>query len=486
MPKIKNVLLLVADQQRRDCLGPYGNRIVETPVLDELAGHGVRFDNAFTPISICTPARACIQTGQLPQHFDMIFNHEFHRCRGGVLDLPAGTPFFSLDLGARGWNLSHNGKWHIGDSNRPADAGYEGQYHPGYGFPDKHPHYLEYLQSLGIEGFILENSIEHPDGSNRFNYGGEQLGGRKASIPAYLAEETISSIRKFAKEEKPFFTSAQFWGPHSPFRIPGEYLNMYMDRLDEIEPWPNCDASLSQKPEIIGIQGHDLFRTAWMDDRSRREMIARYYGYVTLIDHEMGRIIRALKDVGVYEETLIIYTSDHGSALGSYGMWDKGFGMYDCFFRIPLVVSHPSIEPGVCDAVVDLCDLAPTFREIAGYEASSELDGYSLMPLLRREKTAVRDDYYCASHWGHQFPFWQRMIRTNRVKYIWNVADEDEFYDLESDPWEMTNIIDEVDRDKLQNLQYKLYCWLRDTNDASKNFAVKLMNIIEYVEAREE
>jgi arylsulfatase A-like enzyme len=485
MSEIKNILLLVADQQRRDCLGPYGNTIVETPTLDELARTGVRFDNMFTPISICTPARACIQTGQLPQHTDMIFNWEFHRCRGGVKDLPTDTPFFSRDLKNKGWNLSHNGKWHIGDGNRPADTGYEGQFHPGYGFPDTHPHYLEYLKQLGLAGFELEHPIDHPDGPSRFNYGGEQIGGKEASIPAYLAEETIASIRKFAAEDKPFFTTAQFWGPHSPFRIPAEYLNLYMDRLDEIEPWPNCDADLTGKPEIIRIQGEDLFQSGWMDTKARKKMIARYYGYVTLIDHEMGRIIQALKDEGVYDETLIIYTTDHGSSLGSYGMWDKGFGMYDCFFHIPMVISHPAFEQGICDSVVDLCDLAPTFREIAGYEPDPELDGYSLLPLLRREENTVRNDYYCASHWGHQFPFWQRMIRTKKAKYIWNVTDKDEFYDLENDPWELTNIIDQVDKADLNDLKYKLYCWLRDTNDASKNYAVKLLDIIEYVEARE-
>ncbi|MBT3276103.1 MAG: sulfatase-like hydrolase/transferase [Spirochaetales bacterium] len=482
---IKNILLLVSDQQRRDCLGPYGNSVVETPTLDELARKGVRFDNMFTPISICTPARACLQTGLLPQHTDMIFNWEFQRCRGGVKDLPDSTPFFSRDLKALGWNLSHNGKWHIGDESRPADTGYDGQFHPGYGFPDKHPHYVDYLKNLGLTGFNLDNLIDHPMGANRHNYGGEQEGGREASIPAYLAEETIGSIRKFAREDKPFFTSAQFWGPHSPFRIPAEYLNMYMDRLDEIEPWLNCEADLSQKPEIIRIQGEGIFQANWMDTKARKEMIARYYGYVTLIDHEMGRIIQALKDEGVYDETLIMYTTDHGSALGSYGMWDKGFGMYDCFFRIPMIISHSEFAPGISDATVDLCDLAPTFREIAGCEPDPELDGFSLLPLLRREKDALREDFYCASHWGHQFPFWQRMIRTKRVKYIWNVTDRDEFYDLENDPWEMTNLIDQVDKEELQDLQYKLYCWLRDNNDVSKNYAIKLMGIIDYAEARE-
>ena len=486
MAKIQNVLLLVSDQQRRDCLGPYGNKVVETPTLDGLAVTGVRFDNMFTPISICTPARACIQTGQLPHHLDMIFNWEFHRCRGGALDLPEGTPFFSRDLKKKGWNLAHHGKWHIGDTNRPADTGYEGQYHPGYGFPDKHPHYVEYLKSLGLTGFNLENMVNHPGGPSRHQYGGEQKGGREASIPAYLAQETIASIKKFSREDRPFFVSTNFWGPHSPFRIPAEYLNMYMDRLDEIEPWPNCDADLSRKPAIIRIQGQDLFQAGWMDEKAQRQMIARYYGYVTLIDHEMGRIIQALKDEGVHDETLIIYTTDHGSSLGSYGMWDKGFGMYDCFFHIPMIISHPGIGPGVCNAVVDLCDLAPTFREVAGCEPNPELDGFSLLPLLRRETEAVRNDYYCASHWGHQFPFWQRMMRTNKAKYIWNVTDKDEFYDLEKDPWEMINIIDQVDKNQLKDMQYKLYRWLRDTNDPSKNYAVKLMDILEYVNAIEE
>jgi choline-sulfatase len=471
---IRNIVLILSDQHRQDCIGCYGNPVVQTPHIDRLANSGVRFTQAFTPAAICTPARASIQTGLAPRNHGLIFNWEFCKFRGGQWNLPPETRCFAQDLGDAGYALGHFGKWHIGDHNKPADYGYEGPYYPGYGYPDVHEHYLAYLKSLGLSGFNLTDPCHGPGQTREQPYYATQEGPTEASIPAYLANQTIDHIRRSATDGKPFFSSCNFWGPHAPYRITDPHLHMY-DPAD-IDPWPNFHADLSQKPYMMRRQG-EMFGTGWFDDDVLRDMIAKHYGYVTLIDDQVGRIVTALRELDILDETLIVYTADHGSAVGSYRMWDKGFGGYDCLWRIPMVFSHPSIEPRTSDAFVNLLDLAPTFCDAAGATIRDELDGHSLLPLAQGRADAVRgDDHIIYEPFGHQIPFWQRVIRTRNAKYIYNPTDRDEFYDLKNDPGEMHNIIDTVDPATLRQMRQTLYEHIVDTNDPVRGMARRALN----------
>lgn len=473
-PDIRNIVLILADQHRADCLGCYGNPVVQTPHIDRLAARGVRFTQAHTVAAICTPARASIQTGLAPRNHGLIFNWEFWKFRGGQWNLPPETRCFSQDLADAGLALGHFGKWHVGDRNQPADYGYQGPYYPGYGYPSTHPHYLAWLKGLGLDGFILKDQVYDPAGKQL--YYATQVGPTEASIPYYLAEQAIGHIRRESAVGRPFFTSCNFWGPHAPYRIPDPHLHMY-DSSD-IRPWKNFHADLSQKPYMIQRQGQ-VFCTDWFDDRALSDFIAKEYGYITLIDQQVGRIVEALRQCGQLEHTLIIYTADHGSALGSYRMWDKGFGMYDCLWRIPLIVSHPALVPATSDAFISLLDLAPTFCDAVGAVVRSELDGSSLMPLLRGrpadlvrpQRSAIQADHVIAEAYGHQIPFWQRMIRTRAAKYIYNPTDRDEFYDLQADPDEMHNLIDSVDRLTLRQMRETLWKHIDATADPVRGLA---------------
>ena len=463
---IRNILLLVGDQHRQDCLGCYGHPVVRTPNLDRLAGEGMRFTHAFTPTAICTPARACIQTGRIARRHGLTFNWEFQKFRGGEWNLLPGVRLFSQDLAQAGWQLAHIGKWHIGDANKPANYGYEGVYYPGYGYPSEHPHYLEYLRRLGMSGFHLSRHKTDPTGKTL--YYALQEGPQEASIPSYLAWQTGEAIERFSAAGRPFFISCNFWGPHAPVRIPQPHFDMYAGAA--IEPWANFDCDLSDKPEIIRRQGQ-IFRTGWFNRQNLPDLLARLFGYMTLIDSEIGRIIQTLQRCGELDRTLILYTSDHGSADGSYRMWDKGYGMYDCLYRIPFIARHPSIAPGVNESFVSLLDLAPTFLDAAALAVPEGLDGVSLMPILRGERRGIRPDCMVFEHYGHQIPFWQRMVRTRDSKYIYNPTDRDEFYDLQADPHETVNRIDLVPRDRVEPLKETLRQWIRDTQDPVRGFA---------------
>lgn len=462
---IRNVLFFLADQHRSDCIGCYGNDVVRTPNIDRLAQRGIRFDRAFTPAAICTPARACIQTGLTQRKHGLIFNWEFQPFRGGELNLDRRTRMFANDLGDAGWQLAHLGKWHIGDANRPADYGYEGPHYPGYGFPDTHAHYRNYLAQLGLGGFNLLKETRSPRG---FLRDALQEGPPEASVPGYLAHQTIEMLDRFTTSDRPWFVSCNFWGPHQPFRITNPHYDMY-DPAD-CRAWPNFDAPLDDKPRIMQRQ-IERFDTASMDEAELRQQIARHYGYVTLIDDQIGRVLDKLEALDQLDETLIIYAADHGSGLGSFRMWDKGFGMYENLWRVPLIFSHPSLKPGSSDAFVNLLDLAPTFAALAGLSPRGELDGLSLLPLLAGEAQRVREPRMVFEHYGHPIPCWQRMVRFENCKYIYNPTDRDEFYDLADDPWEMRNIIDEVPRQRVQPLRDALREHIHATGDPVRGWS---------------
>jgi len=470
--EIKNILLFFADQHRQDCCGCYGNSVVQTPNIDRMARNGIKFNNAYTPAPVCTPARTSLQSGLWPHNHRLIFNTGNYRTKGGLNEPDPETRFFSESLRNKGWQLAHIGKWHIGtEENKPSARGYdELPYYPGYGYPSRHEHYVEYLKKQGVSGFNLLSEKRDPTGYRQ--YSGLQEGPQSASIPAYLASQTIEVINRFTENNSPFFIACNFWGPHAPYNITKEHYEMY--RNAKIDVWPNFDCDLSDKPGVIRRYG-EYWKTGWFTEENLPELIGEYYGYISLIDEEIGRILKTLGETGELDKTLIIFTADHGSSVGSYRFWDKGFGMYDVITRIPMVISHPSIRPAESDAFVTLLDLAPTFLEIADCEIPENVDGASLLPVLKGLKKDVREDHIVTEHFGHQVVFWQRMVRTQEFKYIYNPTSNDEFYDLESDPYETINIIDRVDRKKLNRSREILIQWMKDNKDPLLRWAEPML-----------
>ncbi|MBN1291828.1 MAG: sulfatase-like hydrolase/transferase [Candidatus Latescibacteria bacterium] len=460
--KIENIIVLFVDQQRMDCLGCYGNPVVQTPNIDRLAQNGIRFNNAFAPTAVCTPARTSLQTGRWAHKTGVMHNTAWGSLTGGVKDPPPSTQFFSDSLSEINWKLAHIGKWHVGtEKNKPTAHGYDDlPYYPDYGYPANHPHYLAHLKKHGVSSFKLLSEKRDPSGE--ILYSGIPEGQRSASIPVYLADQTVDIIKRYSGSERPFFVSCNFWGPHEPYRIPKEYYDMY--KSENIEPWPNFDCSLADKPDMIKRYG-EYWHTGWFDKKVLSGLIAEYYGYITLIDEEIGRILKTLEEAGELDSTLIIYSADHGSTVGSYRMWAKGFGMYDCVTRIPLIISHSSIQPGVSDTFVSLLDFAPTFWEIAGCDVPEGVDGNSLLPLLYGSENRFSDEFIITEAFGHQVPFWQRMVRTQHSKFVFSPAGKDEFYDLDSDPWETKNVIGKIDRKTLNRHKEIFFQWMEDNND---------------------
>jgi len=460
---MKNILFIFADQHRQDCLGCYGNPVVKTPNIDKLAKNGIRFTNALTPTAVCTPARTSLQCGLHAHKHGVTFNPEWHGRDGGNLDVPPKIKFFSQYLKKNKWRTAHIGKWHIGEKNKPSDYGYEGEYYPGYGLPFTHKHYLRYIKKYGVDKFRLLEGKKDPSG--RRLYHGLQEGPQEVSTPGYLANQTIRKIKEYSASKRPFFISCNFWGPHAPYNITGKHYRMYDNAVKDIKPWNNFNNSTAGKPFVIK-RNQQLFLTDWFNEKNLPELISKYYGYISLLDEEIGRIINFLKESGELENTIIIYAADHGETTGSYRMWDKGFGMYDVMYKIPFIISNPGIKPGTSSAFVSLLDLAPTFLDIAGLKyPKNNFDGVSLKPLFTGKKKKVRGEYIVCEAFGHQFKYEQRMVRTKNAKYIYNYTDKDEYYDLKKDPGETKNIIDRVKKEKLRKMKTILKKWMAATCD---------------------
>jgi len=467
IPKIKNVLVLLVDQQRWDCIACNGNKVVQTPNIDRLAQNGVNFTNAYSSVPVCTPARTCLETG--------LWAHKHNNLYNGTYDPTA--PFFSEALRDKGWQLAHIGKWHIGSKvTMPEKRGYDGSvtYYKGYGFPSRHQHYLTYLKELGVNGFNAPDDQWNPDatvlkGSMRLS--GLQEGPQEASVPAYLAHQTMDVINRYTASDNPFFVSTNFWGPHRPYYITEKHYHMY-DNTD-IEPWPNWNEDLSDKPDAIR-KFSKFHRTEWVTPDKLSRIIGKYYGYITLIDEEIGRILDTLKKTGKYEETLIVFAADHGSTVGSHRAWDKGIGMYDCITHIPFIISHPSIKPRVSDAFVSHIDLAPTFLDLAG-QPHGDMDGCSLMPILTGDADSVREDYITTESFGLYAPYWMRMVRTPTTKYVFSPVGDDEFYDLADDPWEMENIHNKMDGKVLKDHIDRMITWMEETHDPMLRVARRML-----------
>ncbi|ELY83173.1 sulfatase-like hydrolase/transferase [Natrinema altunense] len=473
-----NVLLVLTDQERYDCSAPAGPP-VETPAIDSLSSDGTRFDRAFTPISICSSARASLLTGQFPHGHGMLNN--CHEPDAIQPNLPADLPTFSEELVAAGYDLTYTGKWHAGRDQTPADFGFS---YLG-GSDDHHDDidaaFREYREECGVpvDEAELEAALytgdDPRDGSDGTLVAAKTAVDVEDTRAYFLTERTIDAIEAHADGDKdgPFFHRTDFYGPHHPYVVPDPYASLYDP--DEIDPPASYAETYDGKPQVhenyLAYRGVTDF-----DWDTWAEAIAKYWGFVTLIDHQLERILETLDERGLAGETVVVHASDHGDFAGSHRQFNKGPLMYDDTYRIPLQIRWPGVTDGgaTCSLPVHLHDLAATFLELADVPAPDSFDSRSLVPVLENsgeppESDDWRDSTFAQYH-GDEFGLYsQRMVRTDRYKYVYNGPDIDELYDLEADPAELQNLIDHPAYvDVRRNMRNRLVEWMDETADPNR------------------
>ncbi len=449
-----NILLIHSDQHRYDCLGVNGHALVQTTHLDQLAAEGSNFTHAFCPIPLCTPARASLLTGMWPTQHGTLANPDTEL----AAPLSADLPTFSQALKGAGYSLGYVGKWHVDVQKLPTDFGFD-HYVP-------ETDYNQWRQQQGLpprarqNGWFGETDATTPAESSRLAWG---------------ANATIRLLQDAAQQAQPFFIRWDPSEPHLPNVVPEPYASLYPP--ETIPPWPSFPDPLVGKPYIQHQQRHTWGIEDWRwEDWS--PIVARYLGEITLLDQQIGRLLATLDELNLAQNTLVIYTADHGDMCGAHGMIDKHYVMYDDVVRVPLIMRWPGVIPaGTTQTafVSSAIDLAATFCAAAGIPAPATFAGQELLSRLTgaTEETG-RADIFSTYHGNQLGLYSQRMVRNRQWKYVWNATAEDELYDLEADPAEMVNVVGKPEHSSLlQQLRQRLVSWMEEIDDPLLNPWIK-------------
>jgi arylsulfatase A-like enzyme len=483
MNQSKNILLIMVDQVICDTLNCYGGTVCQTPNLNKLAERSVKFDAAYTSTSLCSPARASIFSGKWPHQHGMIFNVTTNSY--GRENLFPGTTLLGTTLSKAGYQCGYAGKWHI-DEKGPAAHGFSGTNIAGYGLPGAEDEYDIWLKEHGIAGG--QSSVEISDYScptgsiakttmpPEYGYDGIVELPAELTPSGFVVDKTVELLD--AMQSKPFFITASFWGPHHPALPTREFLALYDDI--EITPWDNYGDDLSGKPEIQQRYRDDLNQGFDGDDwQPWAKTIKRHFAFMTMIDWQIGRILERLKTLGLDDNTMIIFSSDHGDTLGCHGgQFDKGPYMYEETYKVPLLIKFPHQTTNlVASSPVLNMDIYATVLAGAGLEVPTECDSVSLLSAATHPEQRFRE-YTVGQFSGFDVRglYSQRLIVANGWKYVFNPGGIDELYNLNDDPAELHNLVKSTTAENMKHKLVKLlYNDMEKNSDPLVQYAEQLM-----------
>ena len=449
-----NILFLHSDQHRTDCLGVHGHPQLQTPHLDALAAQGVDYSHAFCPIAICTPARASLMTGMWPHAHGAL--SIWNLCEDRRQLVQTDLPTWSQSLKASGYNLGYVGKWHVHPTWMPTDCGWD-EYVPENA-------YGAWREKQGLAPLAPLDFFGAWDGDTDAAIEPHQ------SRLAWGADHAIRLLGEYAGRDEPWVVRWDPSEPHLPNRVPPPFASLY--NPDELAPWPSFFDALKDKPYIQAQMRRTWGVEGWSWEQWA-PIVARYLGEISLLDAQIGRVLRALDESGERDNTLVIYSTDHGDFCGGHGMVDKHCAMYDDILRVPLIMRWPNVLPAgeVCEHfVLGALDLATTVCRAAGVQTPPTFVGRDLIDMATGADAEPRADVYGA-YYGCQFGgYSSRMVRDARFKYVWNATAQDELYDLQNDAGELTNLAANPSyAAELTRLRERLLEWMRASEDTLLN-----------------
>lgn len=423
-----NILIIHCDQLRQECLGYNGNQDIRTPNLDLLSQDSVNYGEHYTVYPICTPSRYSFWSG--------MYVHQ-HGAWDNQSTLPSGYPTFPKVLRAQGYCTAAVGKMHMNPTYQ--DIGFsEMQLAEQNGIGRFEDDYHRWLMEKGkIDRFDLhhQSGIFREEGCTHL-YDMCQCSQTDLSEEFYSTEwitrQAESVIRRW-KDGTPSLLMVGYINPHHPFDPPEPYSSMYdPDKLSLLpgycpEPFAHDTASNGTKMDYASLSESDI-----------RHIMAAYYGMISEIDDGVGRLIRLLKENGLYEKTMIIFTSDHGEYMGFHHMMLKCNHLYDPLAKIPLLIKYPYQEHAghIDDRMCENIDVAPTVLKACGLSVPDTMQGHSLSGDFRREFVFSEGQYGTQAS-----PCIGYMLRTSRFKLMVRGSMEQAMlFDLERDPYELENV----------------------------------------------
>lgn len=415
----KNILILHTDAHMQRWLGIAGNSEIHTPHLDRLAREGVYFPNAQTCSGVCVPARAALMTGRYPIGNGVT-------C--GSQKLSSSEKTMGQYFAEAGYETGYFGKTSFGvgkDVESMARHGWQ-KY---FSVED----YNSYLQENGLGVRYPERKITESR-SRYWNLG-------QSSIPEehyfekVLTDRTLEFLQ--ASRKKPFLCMTSWIAPHGPFTPPGRFAKMHDPA--KLTLAPRSENELDDKPEEF--VRWVLQNQKYVNDNELRDFLALIYGMIALVDEQVGRIMDSLRQHGLLENTLILFTCDHGDFGTGYGIFGKSWNMIDSLIRIPLIVRAPGNKPQVFHGLVENIDLLPTMLEYSGMSVPSSIQGRSFWSLLKGQTFEAKPASFAFNTYeSSRFRLAQSTIRSGNWRLIVGEKGPDQLYDVLRDPWNLSNV----------------------------------------------
>ena len=409
-----NIVFILSDDQGAWAMRYAGNKHIITPNFDKLAQSGIKFDNFFCSSPVCSPARATILTGKMPsQHGVQDWVRAGHYGEGSV-DYLEGQITLPELLTAKGYDCALSGKWHLGDVFKAKER--------------FSAHTYVHLKGAGHyynAPMVKNDEIVYEPGY----------------ITDCITDDAIAYLDTTGENDRPFYLSVHYTAPHNPW-VDGEHPEEIVRRYDDCE--------FDDVPQGF-IHEDAVYR---YNQEDARECLKGYYAAITAMDKNVGRIIDKLEEMGLRENTLVIYTSDNGFNCGHHGVWGKGnatlsLNMFDTSIKVPAIISQPGfIKPGrSTDALISQYDFFPTLLEYLGIDnpyTQEDVPGKSFLPLLKEEPMEEHESLVVYDEYGPV-----RMVRTKDWKYVHRYeTGKHELYDLVSDPGEEVNLYGREDMQK--------------------------------------
>lgn len=461
MKKKPNVLFILTDDQGAWAMHCAGTPELYTPNLDRIAASGIRFDNFFCASPVCSPARASILTGKMPsahgvhdwirsgnvdcerfaeQGRENPYADGYQNERKPIAYLEDQTAYTDI-LAEQGYTCALSGKWHLGDSVNPQ-------------------HSFSKWYTMGLGGCCYYHPDIVDDGKITVEHG--------KYVTELFTDRALEYLDELAEDDSPFYLSVHYTAPHAPWgkeHHPEKWINYY----------ENCDfASIPDIPDHPDLLTGPVYGT-----EERKIRLRGYFAAISAMDEQVGRLLDALEEKKLTEDTIVIFTADNGMSMGQHGVWGKGnatfpMNMYDSAVKVPFLISCPGqIRQGiVCSEMVSAYDILPTLAEVSGYEKvlPAELPGKSFVSLLKYE-SAVSEAEQDKDYNGEIVIFDEygpvRMIRNRQWKYIHRYPyGKHELYNLELDPNEENNLFGKPEyEEKALEMRHQLENWfMRYTN----------------------
>jgi choline-sulfatase len=420
-PRKPHLVFIMADQLAAAFLPLYGHKVVKAPTLSRLASEGVVFENAYTPSPLCAPARASIMSGLLPSRTGVYDN---------AAEFPSAIPTWAHYLRLAGYRTCLSGKMHFvgpdqlhGFEERlttdiyPADFGWTPDWRRGEERIDWWYHNMSSPKQAGIAE--ITNQLEYDD-----------------EVAFHAVRKIYDHARYDA--DKPLGLLVSFTHPHDPYAARRAFWDLYRDDdidMPTIAPIPFAAMDAHSK-RLVRMAEMDKHNVGAEDVRTSRH---GYYANISYVDSLIGKLVETLRIAGMLDDTIIVFTSDHGDFLGERGLWYK-MSFLENSAHVPLIAWGPRwVRPRRIAEPTELTDLLPTFTDVAETELARDVDGHSLWPVLTG--AAENPD---ATAWGEYLaegalaPIY--MLRRGRWKFIHSPCDPDQLYDLETDPQELNNL----------------------------------------------